>query len=404
MTSAAGSASSATLTWREALLAGGAGIGLEALTDIVGAALEDELPLLRSDPDLKLLARQSSAANVDYTVGIVSGTLELDDYEPPPQAIAFARELARRNVPVVELGRAYRLAQHALWRWSVGVLREHITDEAELTVAMEEMTDAALATGDQFSNAAMERYAAERERWLRSADAVRAATVAELLDGTVMDLAAAGRRLGYELRRAHQAFVVWADGEDDVPETVAAAVGGPRALLVPMGVGVIAGWAPAGSLALDAVGAGGTGSARIALGSAGDGLAGFRDGHRQAMEARRVARLLGRSPRRPVVYDEVALLALLTRDVDEARAFAVRTLGPLAADDETTRRLAATLLVVLEEQGSPRRAGQRLGVHENTVAKRLRAIDALGGPPAHGGRRSAELLAALTILQALRGD
>ena len=63
------------------------------------------------------------------------------------------------------------------------------------------------------------------------------------------------------------------------------------------------------------------------------------------------------------------------------------------------RRLAETLFTVLEEQGSPRRAGRRLGVHENTVAKRLRAIHTMLdaddlGPPA-------ELLAALTIVRAL---
>ncbi|MBI5106074.1 MAG: helix-turn-helix domain-containing protein, partial [Solirubrobacterales bacterium] len=76
-------------------------------------------------------------------------------------------------------------------------------------------------------------------------------------------------------------------------------------------------------------------------------------------------------------YDDVALLALLTQDLDQARAFADRVLGPLAFDDEATRRLADTLMAVLEEQGSPRRAGLRLGVHENTVAKRLRTIEAM---------------------------
>ncbi len=59
------------------------------------------------------------------------------------------------------------------------------------------------------------------------------------------------------------------------------------------------------------------------------------------------------------------------------------------------------LFVVLEEQGSPRRAGKRLGIHENTVAKRLRAIDAL----LESGERAgpADLLAALTIQLAGQG-
>jgi DNA-binding PucR family transcriptional regulator len=85
--------------------------------------------------------------------------------------------------------------------------------------------------------------------------------------------------------------------------------------------------------------------------------------------------------------------------MEQARAFAQRRLGPLAAGDENTRRLADTLLAVLEEQGSPRRAARRLDVHENTVAKRLRAVDDLLGEI---DRSAPELLAALLILRALR--
>jgi DNA-binding PucR family transcriptional regulator len=113
-----------------------------------------------------------------------------------------------------------------------------------------------------------------------------------------------------------------------------------------------------------------------------------------------VARTLFAAPasgraRRPVAYESVGRLALLTHDLDQAREFAQRTLGRLAGADPATRRLAETLFVVLEEQGSPRRAGRRLGVHENTVAKRLRAIEGLAGPGPPPG--TADMLAALTI-------
>ena len=98
----------------------------------------------------------------------------------------------------------------------------------------------------------------------------------------------------------------------------------------------------------------------------------------------------------------MARLALLTRDVEQAQEFAQRVLGPLAGDDRRARTLAGTLFVVLEEHGSPRRAGRRLGLHENTVAKRLRAIDAL----LDGGEQAgpADLLAALTIQLAGTGE
>jgi DNA-binding PucR family transcriptional regulator len=223
---------------------------------------------------------------------------------------------------------------------------------------------------------------------------VRAATLEELLAGGPVDTDAASRRLRYELRQEHQAFVLWADAEDAVPEAAAAAVGGPRALLVPMGVGLIAGWGPAGSVRPEAA----NGGTAVALGAPAGGRDGFRASHLEAMEARRVARLLNERGR-VLRYEEVALLALLTKDMDQARAFARRTLGPLAGDDEGSRRLADTLLVTLEEQGSPRRAARRLGVHENTVAKRLRNVHELLDGSSH---RPAELLAALLIKRADR--
>jgi PucR C-terminal helix-turn-helix domain/GGDEF-like domain len=377
--------------WQDAVLAAGRELGAERLGAIAADALVEQLPRLNADPDLRDAARASVLANVGLIVEVMAGSVSLSQAAPPPAAIAFTRELARRNVPVAELDRAYRVAQHALWRWAIGEVRARIADPAALAEAAEGLSEAAFVTGDVLISSVMERYAAERERWVRSADAVRGATVDELLSGGGLDADAAARRLGYDLRGEHQAFVVWAESVDAVPETAAAAAGGARALLVPRGVGVMAGWAPAGTV--DPAAAPG---AEVALGTPGRGVAGFRRSHREAMEARRVARALGL--RGPVRYPDVALLALLTQDLEQARDFARRTLGPLADDDAAARRLAETLQVFLEEQGSPRRAGRRLGVHENTVAKRMRTIDRRLDPDGRAG--PAELLAALAIVRA----
>lgn len=381
-------------SWQDAILAGGHETGIDGLVEIVVRALMDELPVLRDDPDLVEGARSSTAANIAVVVEMAEGTVSLGDLEPPPQASAFTRELARRNVPVADLGHAYRVAQRQLWRWALGEVHARVSDPVVVATAVEELADAVFATGDVFITAVMHRYALERDRWLRSAEAVRAATVEELLHGGPVDVAAASKRLRYELRQEHEGFVVWAEGDSALPEAAAAAVGGSRALVVPMGVGVVAGWAPAGAIDTTAAG-----TASVALGSPGGGVAGFRTTHHEAMEARRVARLLhcGATPTR---YDEIALLGLLTQDLDQARVFAARRLGPLMGDDDATQRLAETLQTVLEERGSPRRAAKRLGVHENTVAKRLRTIESLVGEKAEGP--PAELLAALVIRDALR--
>ena len=377
-------------TWQEALLAAGAEAGVEVLTDIVVRSLGDVLPVLEDDPDLLEAARSSTAANVALVIDVVAGRLRLCDIEPPPQAAAFTRELARRNVPVVQLDQGYRRSCVALWRWAVTEVRARV-GEADLATAIEELSAAAFVTGDVFSAAVMERYAAERESWLRGTDAIRAATVQDILDGGPVDVVACSARLRYELRQNHQAFVVWSD--DDTAETVAGAVAGSRGLLWPMGGGAFAGWAPAGTLDTEAL----DGSSYLALGTPGAGIEGFRRSHAEACEARRIARMTKRPPG-AVDYDDIAVVALLTHDAEQARRFAERTLGPLAGADPTMRRLAETLRVTLEHQGSPRRAAQVLGVHENTVAKRLRTVEQLLGDDIR--RCSAELLAALAVLDA----
>src|SRR3954468_23418357 len=105
-------------TWQDAVTAALAELGIGGLGTIAFEALESELPLLRDDPDLAEAARASVLANVALILDFASGAASLADLEPPPAAVAFTRELARRNVPVAELDRAYRLPHAAPWRWA----------------------------------------------------------------------------------------------------------------------------------------------------------------------------------------------------------------------------------------------------------------------------------------------
>ena len=117
----------------------------------------------------------------------------------------------------------------------------------------------------------------------------------------------------------------------------------------------------------------------VALGRPARGVAGFRRTHEEAGHARRVASLAGRSPGSVTSYDSVALAALATVDLGQASRFVADQLGELAADDDTMRRLAATLRVFLDEQGSRARAARRLGLHENTIGYRIRQAEEILG-------------------------
>jgi DNA-binding PucR family transcriptional regulator len=377
----------ADATWQAVLASELTEQGAGRLADVAVAALEREMPLLRADGDLRDLARSSTVANLLLVADIAAGAVALAEAAPPSQSVAFARELARRNVPMSELARTYRVVQHEMWRVGVARIRERIADPDAVAAAVESLTDATFATGEVLMSTALERYSAERDRWVRSADAVRRETVEAVLDGGPVDADAASARLRYDLRREHLGFVVWSTGND--AESAAAAIGGPGALLIPLRAGVTAGWCHPDALDDAALAA----APHVALGTPGAGIDGFRSTHREAIEAERVGRLASLDG--PVRYADVALTALLTNDLPQARAFAARELGGLAGDDG---RIAETILAVLETQGSPRHAAQRLGVHENTVAKRVKAAEALLGHPID--ERPAELHAALLIARA----
>jgi DNA-binding PucR family transcriptional regulator len=165
---------------------------------------------------------------------------------------------------------------------------------------------------------------------------------------------------------------------------------------------LLAGWAASGEAPPSQLRLAGEGvEALAALGASADDVDGFRRSHREAMHARRMARLLRRRPGSVTRYGDVSLLALASTDLDHARTFAADQLGALAADDDDTVRLAATLRVYLEEHASPRRAAQRLGLHENTIKNRIRAAQELLPHPIDG--HVAELLVALRLTRAVSG-
>ena len=134
-----------------------------------------------------------------------------------------------------------------------------------------------------------------------------------------------------------------------------------------------------------------------AFGSAAYGMAGFARSHREAMYARRIARLTEQRPGSVTAYENVALAALASADVDQAREFVAAELGPLVVDDDHSRRLCATLRIDLKENLSPSRAARRLGVHEHTITNCIRAAQEVLPRPIE--QRVSELRVALRLIR-----
>jgi DNA-binding PucR family transcriptional regulator len=107
----------------------------------------------------------------------------------------------------------------------------------------------------------------------------------------------------------------------------------------------------------------------------------------------------GDRPTALTFYDDTALTAVLLRDPDAARAFAADELGALAAESRAVRDLRDTLACLFANRHDQSRTAQILGVHRNTVAKRVRRAEAMLARPITS--RPRELEAALLIAEAL---
>jgi DNA-binding PucR family transcriptional regulator len=317
--------------------------------------------------------------------------------QPPAEALHYGREFVHRGLPVEALLGVYRVGHGAFWQIWLELMRDAIDDREVLAEAIAYCSAWTFGYVDAVSGPLAGAFATEKERWARSAVAQRAEEVRLILDGgRPVDEQRTSQRLRYELARRHVAFVVWGDETADAEDTgsafvqgavaVATALGTGAPLLVPSGRSVLWGWVAVGADDVDPVAltadlgpALGRAGARIAFGESAAGVDGFRRSHTEAQTARRVALLGQRAGGCRVRFDDVARTALLTSDLNEARRYVERELGPLGEDTDAMRRLVATLRVFLEEGASFVRAARRLSVHENTVAYRVkRAADLLG--------------------------
>jgi DNA-binding PucR family transcriptional regulator len=383
-------------------------------------AIHTELPELGPDEEMRQATYASNESNVRLFLEIAKTESDPAEAKLPPAAVEYARQFVRQGVTLDALLRAYHMGQaRFVNRWNDAV-NASLPEGPERTEAVEQGTTLTLAFINTLMRALVQRYADERDRWVRSAAAIRAEVVRALIACEHVGEEKASQQLGYSLERSHLGFVVWSggSGDDDTSDLgalertaaeFALSLGKSAPLLIQVSRRLVAGWMGGYEeidLALQSrvqVPPGAPTDVRLGIGSPGRGRDGFVQSYREARHARRVAELSGPAAARVTIYPHVALTALASSDLDQARVFVVRELGPLAADDDSARRLAGTLRVYLEERSSPSRTADRLGVHANTIPNRIRAIEELLGHPVDS--RVAELLIALRLAPLVRdGD
>ena len=383
------------------------------VTDAIHRACQDELA-----DDLYLATRQSTRANLGLITTLISEGCAPKGFTAPEEALSYARSYVHEGLSFDLLTRAYREGEHAYSRLWLEQLHKRAGDADELAESMAYISDWLFAYIGAINHPLSVVYTAEHERWIRGGVAMRSEEVRAILAGAQVDANEASSRLRYRLDGRHLGFVIWsesASGEkveggherrvydemDRLAAEIADVLGSTSALLLPIG-SYYAAWASVGSDVDLSVIPRCRGNLRIASGRVGRGLDGFRRSHQEALLAKRVASLAERPPNGCVSFGSVALDSLLTHDLEEARRFVHAEIGPLMEDSDASRRMAATLEVFLQEESSFVRAARRLGIHENTVAYRVRRAEELLGRRASD--RQLELRAALRLASFVRGE
>jgi len=373
--------------------------------DVYEVILRD-IPELREDRPVLTLLRSSVLSNVDTCLQVLQHQIDLADVQAPAMAVEYARRQAQRGTPLTVLLRAYRVGHTCFTDWLLRELARQTDDPHMITAATLGMSKIVAGYVDQTSEEIVAAYTRERESWLRSRSAARAARIRDLLAGTRIDLRAAETTLGYRLRQYHAGVVCWTDDAPGAVDNITRLERAIRAIaelvasstdpvFIPRDESSAWAWLPLGirdTFTCPAASTAGVdGDIHFAFGDAAKGTAGFRLTHEQAVAAQAVALAGGSAVPQAVTFGEVAPVAMMLGSAELLRAWVLSTLAGLAVDDEHHARLRDTLLVFLESGGSYKTAAERLMLHKNTVQYRIRKAQESLGRPVGGNRHDVEL-------------
>jgi DNA-binding PucR family transcriptional regulator len=377
-------------------VAAAVGQQLLELTHDIWQLLTGDIPELRGDDLVEKLLDSSIQANVATLLHMFEHGLMPGDIQAPATAVEYARRLAQRGVPIDALVRAYRVGHGRFLSRCLEELTYRSRDADLAAAVTSRMVELSFGYIDRISEQVITAYQQERDRWLLTQTAVRAARVRAVLGNEPVDVDATESALGYRLRQHHLGVVAWVTGEthgsegltrlERLTSTAARALGDQgRPLFVPRDEYLAWIWLPLGgdaTLGLDLLATAfdnGDSSARIAVGESAYGLDGFRQTHHQAARTQDLA-LAARPGTRLTTFAEVGTVALICADVPAARTWVRATLRDLAIDDEQHARLRQTLQVFLST-GSYTATAERMVLHKNSVLYRVRkAEEALGAP------------------------
>lgn len=394
----------------------GSGVAASLLANVSDLAdemlnfLVERIPEVGGDRQLRGLTLGSCSSNLEAVLSMIRHGIDAAAAQAPVTALEHARAMASRGHSVDVMLRFYRLGHEYLTDKIADSISDWIDDPAVALRTFADLQRYGFRYIDRVSSLVAAEYVAELDRRQNQARAERADVLRALLDGERVDGARAERVLRHRLTGRQLGFVCWTGDRGDDLEIVAGRIGrllgAEHCLVMADGPLAVWGWV---SITAESTTTSLTGAAaevlrayplvHVTVGSVHPGPAGFRASHLEAVRARRVVELSGRTAPSITEFRDVALVDAISRDLDAARALVAAQLGDLARDDVKERGERAALLAVLDAQGSLATAARVLGIHRNTVLHRVHRAEERRGRPAT--IQTADLHAALLVCDVL---
>ncbi|MCZ4526569.1 helix-turn-helix domain-containing protein [Rhodococcus erythropolis] len=384
-------------------------IAMEMLEgDFIGelvSLLRAEIAELDDNPGLSELLEASAGANVKAAVHFLVSDVDERDLAAPVIALEHAQAVARGDIELSALIRAYRIGHSRFLEAAMG--RVTALGHADGSVTIVKIVNRAAQYIEKVCDQVEFAYVQERDRWRGSRNGLAWGWVTQLMNGSLVDIPMVERALNYRLDGHHLAVCIRvedpASGLDGIhlskfgdqasadllevardrlaehlgcaSPPLSVATGGNEMWVwfsVPpeldLDVASVAGEIAAAKL-----------NVRLALGSPASGLAGFRRTREQAHQVLRVASSAAKSAQPVIVYSQIASITLMSDDLVRLREFVVDVLGNLALATERAERLRETLRTFLMNGRSFAAAASRLLLHRNTIQYRVQqALDACG--------------------------
>ncbi|MGW6143079.1 PucR family transcriptional regulator [Streptomyces sp. NPDC055144] len=363
----------------------------------VGDYVLSEISELRGDATVIKILQASVAENVATLLHIFENDISLDQIEAPAAALEYARRLAQRGMPLSAMVRAYRIGHWRFLQWCLDELNRQDAHEDLATATNRRMLQVSFGYIDRVTEHVIVVYQQERDHWVLSQTAARAARVRDILAEKDVDLNWAEPALGYRLRQHHLGLVAWlptltGEGEGEglarlhrITDEIGRELDCPaRPLFVARDAVLSWAWLPLGSRndvsweQLSNVVERSDPSVHVCAGSVGCGVEGFRSTHRQAVRTQELAAVAKPAPQF-TNFSRVGPLALMATNVGDMRAWVWGVLGPLAVDDEHSARLRETVQIFLGTGCSYTATASAQILHKNTVQYRIRKAEEMLG-------------------------